>query len=68
MQRNGNRVEFFVDANRQWRFRRIGANNEIMAQSEGYMQLTDAQNTADEIFESVPWFVKNEEEEWEQVR
>ena len=62
------RVEFFKDANDQWRFRRVGANDEKMAQSEGYQNFVDAQDTADEIFKPVPWFKQNEDGSWEQIQ
>lgn len=53
---NRERVEFFRDVDGLWRFRYVAANNEIMAQGEGYQNHADALSAAEAIFKDVPWY------------
>jgi uncharacterized protein YegP (UPF0339 family) len=43
------RWEFYRDHKKEWRFRFVAANGEIMAQSEGYKNLSDCLMAIDVI-------------------
>lgn len=53
---NKEHVEFYMGIDDQWYFRRVAANNEIVAESEGYQNHADALKTAKKLFSEVPWF------------
>ena len=56
---NQERIEFFEGSDGKWYFRRVSSNNEIVSSSEGYENVSDAQATADKIFQPVPWYVQH---------
>lgn len=47
------RVEVFRSANREWRFRAVARNGEIVAQSEGYWRRGAAEKTAGKVFPGI---------------
>jgi uncharacterized protein YegP (UPF0339 family) len=63
---NQERVEFFEGDDGKWYFHRVSANNEIVSDSEGYGNESDAQAEADKIFTDVPWFIKHGSE-WSEL-
>ena len=64
---NQERVEFYRDVDGLWRFRWVGANNEIVAQGEGYQNHADALAAADAIFRPVPWYESSQPTVWRPV-
>lgn len=47
------RVEFYMDASGEWRWRRVAPNGEIIADSaEGYTRMHDARVAAERAFDS----------------
>lgn len=63
MSRVGERVELFRGDDRLWYFHRVAANNEILADSEGYQNRADAVVTAAKLFPAEPLW-QNENGEW----
>jgi len=61
------RVEFFRGADRLWYFRRVSANNEIVATSEGYQNRADAIKIATDVFHDVGLYIQLDNG-WEEVK
>jgi len=60
MNRTGERVELFRGDDHLWYFHRVAANNEIVADSEGYQNRADAIATGARLFPDVPhWILDN---------
>jgi hypothetical protein len=62
------RVEFWTGFSGQWFFRRVAANNEKVAVSEGYQNHADAYMIAAKIFRPVPWWEQQNDGNWRQVQ
>jgi uncharacterized protein YegP (UPF0339 family) len=66
--RDTERIEFFRGADEQWYFHWVGANNEIVAEGEGYRDHADAVAAVDAIFRPVPWWERAVDGTWRQTR
>lgn len=64
--RIGERVELFKGTDGQWYFRRVAANNEPVAGSdgEGYHNFGDAEAESSKIFPDIPAFVQHDDGTW----
>ena len=58
------RLEFFQGKDRLWYWRRVAANNEIVANSEGYQNRADAVKIACGLFPEVGVFIQDQRGEW----
>jgi len=56
------RVELFRGQDRLWYFRRVAANNEVVADSEGYQNRADAVATAARLFPDVNVWIQDQGE------
>jgi len=66
-QRGGTeRVEFYQDVDDLWRFRRVSANNHVLAQGEDYQNHADAVSTVKAIFLRVAWW-QGVSDGWQEV-
>jgi len=67
MMRGGSdRVELFRGRDRLWYFHRVAANNEVVADSEGYQNRADAVATAVRLFPDVNVWIQDQQE-WRQI-